>query len=111
GVSGNTLSRLSGATFELTDFANPTGSLTINRGNVADTLTVNALPDFNASLTLGSGGAPFANINFAGAVTLAANKNLSADSNYIALSTANSDLAMSGTGAMTFTANNSMSVA
>src|SRR5262249_5414297 len=46
GVS-NTLSRLSGATFEQTDFANPTSSLTINRGSASDTININALPDFN----------------------------------------------------------------
>src|SRR5436190_2748861 len=33
GTTGNTISRLSGATFETTDFTNPSGSLTINRGN------------------------------------------------------------------------------
>ena len=48
-VAGNGLSRLSGGTFETTDFTNPTGSLTINRGNAADTLTINALPDFSAN--------------------------------------------------------------
>src|SRR5207249_7890945 len=77
GTGGNTLSRLSGATFETTDFANPTGSLTINRGNAADTLAVNALPDFNASLTIGSAGSEFSTVAFAGALSLAASKPLS----------------------------------
>jgi hypothetical protein len=104
GTPGNTLSRLSGATFETTDFANPTGSLTINRGNSADTIAVNALPDFNASLTIGSGANPFSTINFGGAVTLAANKNLSGDATgTINLSTASSDLATSGTGTVALT--------
>src|SRR5262249_46377370 len=40
--SGN--SRLSsGGTFEQTDFANPTGSVTINGGALADSISVNAL--------------------------------------------------------------------
>jgi hypothetical protein len=99
GASGNTMSRLSGATFETTDFANPTGSLTVNRGNVADTLAVNALPDFNASLTLGTSVAPFSTLDFNGTVTLAAARNLSGDaSSTISLPNATSDLATSGTG-------------
>ncbi len=99
GTSGNGLSRFSSATFETTDFVNPTGSLTINRGNAADTLTVNALPDFNASLTIGSAANPFGAVTFAGAVALATNKNLTADaSGTISLSTSTSDLATSGTG-------------
>ena len=104
GTGGNTMSRLSGATFEATDFANPTGSLTINRGNAADTLTVNALPDFNASLTIGSGANPFSTLTFTGAVTLAANKSLSGDaSSTINLPAAGSDLATSGTGTISLT--------
>jgi len=43
-LSGNSMSRLSGATIETTDFANPTNSLTINRCNAADSMTVNVLP-------------------------------------------------------------------
>src|SRR2546421_5706306 len=50
GTAGNGISRLrsSNGTFASTTFTNPTGSLTINRGNPADTITVNALPDFTA---------------------------------------------------------------
>ena len=40
GITANTLSRLSAATFPRTDFANPTGAFTINRGNAADTLDI-----------------------------------------------------------------------
>jgi CSLREA domain-containing protein len=99
GTSGNTLSRLSAATIETTDFANPTGSLTINRGNAGDTLAVNALPDFNASLTLGSVGSEFNTITFNGGVTLAANKNLSGNaSGTINLSNGTSALTTSGAG-------------
>lgn len=99
GTSGNTLSRLSAATIETTDFANPTGSLTINRGNAGDTLAVNALPDFNASLTLGSVGSEFNTIIFNGGVTLAANKNLFGNaSGTINLSNGTSALTTSGAG-------------
>jgi hypothetical protein len=99
GTGGNTLSRLSGATFETTDFANPTGSLTLNRGNASDTLTVGALPDFNAALTLGTGGNPFSTIDFTGGVTLAADKDLdAAASGTISLSGAAADLATTGIG-------------
>src|SRR5262249_46217878 len=110
GTSGNSLSRVSAATIETTDFANPTGSLTINRGNVADALAINALPDFNASLSVGSGGSPIASATFAGAVSLAAGKNLSVVANSIAIGgavatsggninlTATGDISLSGTG-------------
>ena len=54
GTGANTMSRLSGATFETTDFANPTGSVQINRGNAADTMVVNALPDLTSSLFIGA---------------------------------------------------------
>lgn len=78
GNTGNTLSRLTSPTLEQTDFANPTGSLTINRGSTTDTLTVNALPNFNAGLTIGSAAGPFATVNLSGAVTLAAGNSLAA---------------------------------
>ncbi|MBX9678173.1 MAG: SBBP repeat-containing protein [Gemmataceae bacterium] len=74
GTLGNGLIRLSSspATFEDTVFTAPTGSLTINRGNAADTLSVGNLSDFasGASLTLGASGAGFSSISFGG--TLAA---------------------------------------
>src|SRR5437763_1836350 len=45
GTSGNGMVRLrsSNGTFDTTVFANPSGSLTINRGNAADNITVNGL--------------------------------------------------------------------
>jgi Ca2+-binding RTX toxin-like protein len=94
GVSGNNMSRLSSATFATTDFVNlannfnPTGTLTINRGNAADTLTVNALPDFNGGLTIGSQANPFAATTFAGAVTLAAGYNLRTNAGTVAVNSA-----------------------
>ncbi|MFO0866899.1 MAG: autotransporter-associated beta strand repeat-containing protein [Gemmataceae bacterium] len=76
GVPANGLLRLSSSpsTFELTDFAAPTGSLTINRGNATDSLTLSNLADFatGASLNLGASGANFANFSFAGALSASA---------------------------------------
>ena len=107
GTVGNTMSRLSGATFETTDFANPTASLTIKRGNAADTVAVNALPDFNASLTIGSAGNEFSTITFNGAITLAANNSLAANaSSAINLSNGANILTTSGTGTINLTAAN-----
>src|SRR5439155_11362451 len=65
GASGNSISQLrsSNSTFETTTFSNPSGSLTISGGNAADTLTVNALPDFTAGLTLGSALSPLSTVN------------------------------------------------
>src|SRR6476469_1219021 len=78
GTSGNgTLQlRSSNGTFTTTVFANPTGSLTINRGNASDTITLNALPDFTAALTIGASTSPFGSITFAGGMTLGLNKSL-----------------------------------
>ena len=104
GVAANGMSRLSGATIETTDFANPAGSLKINRGNATDTLLVNALPDFTASLTIGSAGAEFSTITFAGAMTLAVDKNLAGyATGTINLSTTGSDLATVGAGTIALT--------
>ena len=106
GTSGNTLSRLGtlGGTFETTDFANPTGSLTINRGNAADTFSFNGTPDFNASLTIGTGANPFSLVALDGALTLLANKNLSADSSgTLGLFDPSSDIVASGTGTISLT--------
>ena len=85
GVSGNGMLQLRGGnlTFDVTPFANPTGSLTLNRGNAADTITIKALPDFNAALTIGAAATPMASVSFAGAMKLAANKSLALFSQYI----------------------------
>jgi hypothetical protein len=106
GTSGNGLSRLrsSNSTFETTTFINPTGSLTINRGNAADTLTINALPDFTASLAIGSSANPVGTITVAGAISLAADKSLAAyASGTISFPDATSQLTTSGTGAISLT--------
>jgi autotransporter-associated beta strand protein len=103
GTVGNAMSRLSGATFETTDFANPTGSLTIKRGDASDTLAVSALPDFTTNLTIGSAGNEFSTVTFNGAITLAANNSLAANaSGTISLSNASNALTASGIGTISF---------
>ncbi|MBX9622867.1 MAG: autotransporter-associated beta strand repeat-containing protein, partial [Gemmataceae bacterium] len=72
GPPGVGLTRLRSAngTFEQTDFANPTNSLTVTRSNPTDTLTVDAVPDFTAGLTAGRD--PFGgNASFAAVTVLA----------------------------------------
>ncbi len=104
GTASNGLTRLSGANFELTDFSNPTGSITILRGNSADTLTIGALPDLTASITIGTAATPFSALMFSGAVTLATDKNLTAfASGLITLNTTSSALATSGVGSISLT--------
>ncbi len=113
GTAGNGLSKLTSlsGTFESTVFANPTNSLTINRGDSGDSLVLNALPDFNASLSVGSGASPFSSISLAGALTLAANKGVSFDATTISFSNTTADLVLSGTGAATLTAKKTISMA
>ncbi|MEQ1858731.1 MAG: FG-GAP-like repeat-containing protein [Chthoniobacteraceae bacterium] len=102
GTTGNGLTRLGGTTVWSVDFPNPSNALTIIRGNAADTLTVNALPDLNASLNLASVVNPLAALTFAGAVTLGANKSLtSATSGTTTFSAA---FITSGTGSISLTA-------
>jgi Ca2+-binding RTX toxin-like protein len=86
GTTANGLSRLSGSTFELTDFVSPSGSLTINRGSSSDTLTVNDLPDFSADLTIGSAAQPLNSVAFAGSHKLPAGKVRSVAAGNISLS-------------------------
>jgi CSLREA domain-containing protein len=106
GTGGNTMSQLSGTTLENTTFANPTASLMIKRGNAADTVAVNALPDFDASLAIGSAGSEFSTITFTGAITLAANNGLAANASTVDLSNGSNPLTTSGTGTISLTAAN-----
>src|SRR5947209_7306478 len=80
GTSGNGMLQLrsSNGTFTKTVFANPTGSLTINAGNASDTITINALQDFTAALTIGAAASPLSTITFAGALRLGLDKSLTA---------------------------------
>jgi len=73
-TGGNGMLRLRSATgaFETTTFADPAGSLTINRSNAATTLTLNALPDLTAALTIGSPASRFAAITIDGSARLKA---------------------------------------
>lgn len=101
-TSGNATSRLSAATLVTTDFINPTGTLTILRGNAADTFTFAAAPDFTPAVALGTFPEPFSDVTFTGALTLGPNKGLTAYSaTTIALATPTTDLTATGTGAIT----------
>jgi dockerin type I repeat protein len=112
GTSGNGLSRLSASTIETTDFANPSGTLTINRGNSTDAVTLNALPDFNAGLTLGAAAIPFGSVTFADALTLNADHNLSAyASGTISLPNATSAISTSGAGSVCLSTSRNISIA
>ncbi|MCL4207851.1 MAG: autotransporter-associated beta strand repeat-containing protein, partial [Pirellulaceae bacterium] len=94
--------KLSASAFEDTTFANPSGSVTIHRGNAADTLTIGpAISNLTATLTIGTGGAPLSELTFSGAITFAANKSLTGyASGTISLSSGTSDIATSGTGSV-----------
>ncbi|HPM80845.1 MAG TPA: hypothetical protein PLF81_09100, partial [Candidatus Anammoximicrobium sp.] len=106
GTTGNTLTRLRSnpVAFEQTDFANPSGTVTINRGSATDDLRINAVPDFTAGLTIGEGTAPFDQLTVAGAMTLAGDKNLTGDATSIEISGGSTAVALSGNGAATLTA-------
>lgn len=86
GTAANGVSRLRGdnGTFATTLFANPAagGSLAVNRGHLADTLTVKALPDFTRGLTVASPAAAFAMVTLDStptALTLATGSSLTID--------------------------------
>lgn len=97
GTPGNGLTRISGATFEQTDFTSPTGSMTIVRGGAADTLAVHSLPDFMASLLIGSSALPFESVTWDGTVSLAAGKSITvAAASMDLLSTANMNTSLGG---------------
>jgi autotransporter-associated beta strand protein len=105
-VNGIAQLRSSNGTFETTVFANPSGGVTINRGNAADTLTVNNLlaTDFNAGLTIGAAGNEFSTVTFAGGLTPAADKSVSANaSSTISFPSSASTIGVTGTGAVTLT--------
>ncbi len=73
GTPGNGISQISntgGTSFETTTFSNPLHLLTINRGSATDTLSVAALPDFTAGLTVGTAAAPLGTVNLNGSFTL-----------------------------------------
>ncbi|MEQ1644609.1 MAG: choice-of-anchor Q domain-containing protein, partial [Pyrinomonadaceae bacterium] len=112
GIGGNGLSRLSGATFETTDFANPTSSLTINRGTVSDQLLVNAVPELTSSIILGSAAARFNQISIGGTATLGSGNSFSAFAlNSVFLTSFSSDVSTTGTGAISLNSARSVSMA
>jgi uncharacterized delta-60 repeat protein len=70
-ANDDTSLKLNGVDFEDTTFPNPTGSLTINRGNVADTLTIGAtVSNLTSTLIVGSGSLPLHTILVDGALAL-----------------------------------------
>ena len=68
-------------TFATTRFGTVSGTATIKPGNAADTLTVNDLSfrDFLANLAIGAAGSEFSSVTFAGTLTLAGGKSVSAN--------------------------------
>jgi hypothetical protein len=106
GSAINTLSRLRSnpVAFEQTDFANPSGSVTINRGDATDDLTINNLNNFTAGLTIGDGVHPLDQLTVAGNVTLAADKNLTVDATTIDFNSTPGRVVLSGNGAARLTA-------
>ncbi|MBX3293625.1 MAG: hypothetical protein KF881_12135, partial [Acidobacteria bacterium] len=101
---GGGMSRLAGATFEDTDFMNPTGSVSINRGNAADVLVVNALATGYPTLNIGTDLLPLRGLVFTGPITFAANSNLSVfATNGIIFNTPTADIVASGTGTISLT--------
>jgi uncharacterized repeat protein (TIGR01451 family) len=110
--------RSSPVTFEQTDFAIPSGSLTINLGAGSDSLTVSAAPQLTAGLTI-NGGTGDDTINLNAAITFAAGKNLDIDlqnddaapgvDTINSSSTAN--LVLSGTGAAVLKASRNIQLA
>ena len=104
GTPANGMSRLSGANFETTDFSNPTNSVQINRGQAADSMTINLLgtpSDLTSSISIGDSGNPFTLLTINGGATLAAGKSFVAyTTSTISLSGSTSDLATSGNGSI-----------
>ncbi|MCL4207257.1 MAG: PD40 domain-containing protein, partial [Pirellulaceae bacterium] len=105
GLVGNGMSRLSGPTFETTDFANPSGSVTINRGDSGDWLTVEDLPDFDAHLTIGNAAEPFGSVSLSGTMVLATGRNLSVTATSI-LAASSGNMNVTDGGSISLSSNN-----
>jgi hypothetical protein len=81
--------KLSASAFEDTTFANPTGSITVNRGNAADTLTIgSSVSNLTATTIIGTNSAPFTGITISGPISLATDKDLEAYATKISVSSA-----------------------
>jgi autotransporter-associated beta strand protein len=91
-----------GATFEYTEFTNPTNSLRINRGSNTDNLTVLDLvaSGLNSSLTIGAAASEFNAVTFNGPITLAADKSLAVNASGTISLPAAAKIATSGTGSV-----------
>lgn len=103
GTNGNGLLRMIATSLAPFTFASPSNSLVLNRGAATDTLTIQALPDFSANLTIGSAIAPFSTIAFSGSATLAANHSLSAHATGTISFASSADWLLSGTGSAALT--------
>lgn len=113
GNTANT-SAIDDATFEYTQFTNPTNTLKINHGSSSDNLTVQDLvvSGFNAGLTIGSAGGEFNAVTFAGPVSLGVSKSLTVNAvGTISLPNGTSDIATSGAGRILLTTARDISLA
>jgi hypothetical protein len=107
GVSGNGISRLNSAgNFETTTFANPSGSVTLNRGSAGDMFAAHAAPDFTASLTVGTVALPFNAVAFDDALTLATNKSLTVEASSQINLDPLADLSTTGSGTVSLNGRN-----
>lgn len=95
--------RLSGATFETTDFTNPTGSVTVNPGTTTDTITVNTLAGSYPTLALGAAADQFGAITIGGVIGLASNKNFAAHASGLISMTTTGSVAATGMGSIGLT--------
>jgi hypothetical protein len=97
----------SGATFETTTFSDPTSSLTVNTGGGTNTITVAALPHFDAALTINAGTANDT-VSVNGALSLGHaggnSGNLSITANTINLTSGTIDTSAGTAGNVTLTA-------
>jgi hypothetical protein len=102
-----------GATFEYTEFSNPTNSLRINRGSASDNLTVLDLvgSGLNSSLTIGAAASEFNQVTFNGPITLAADKSLAVNALGTISLPAAAKIATSGTGSVSLATNRNITQA
>ncbi len=94
------------ASFEYTEFTNPTNSITINRGTASDTITVNGVSASGlnaAALTVGSGASPFSSVTVNGTNTLASGKSVSIGATTL---TVDGTITTSGAGTVSVAADN-----
>ena len=100
---GSTNLQLTALTIPTTFFDNPSDTLAINRGNAADSLSLNALTS-HGSIVLGTAAAPIPAITFASTISFNPDRNLTAfAANTISLAPSIGDLSFQGTGSASLT--------